>query len=79
MKVAAIMLLLLGSPADADSQYDEAATNLGRALVIQTGFDRDMDAFVKKHVPEKYVAFAEQWGTVGKVLTERKVEFKWTW
>ena len=73
------MLLLLGSPANAGSQYDEAATTLGRALVIQTGLDKNVDAFVKQHVPKEYIALAEQWGAVGKMVTEQRLELKWTW
>lgn len=79
MKIIALTLVLMGASASPAEPYDEATKKLGEALVVYTGLDKDVDRFIKRTLPPEAVKFAEQWGTVGKLVTEKRLELKWTW
>lgn len=79
MKILAVTLVVFGSTGSPAQPYDEAAKKLGEAMVVYTGLDKDIDKYVRSKVSPEAVKIIEQWGTLGTLVTQQRLELKWNW
>jgi hypothetical protein len=79
MKCVAVVMILLVALTSRASAYDEAAKRAAQAAVIQWGIDKNLTRFIERNIPKEFIEYADDWAVVGKLLIDKRLEYKWEW
>ena len=71
-----INLLLLPSVCFA-GDLNEGVTKVSELIISEYHIDKNIEDYIRKNVPDKYINIATKYGGIAKIITDRKVEIKW--
>lgn len=71
-----ILFMIVSFAAQADA-YEDAIKTVGNVIYKEYGYEKNLNEYLQKQVPEDYKEFVNNWSVFAGMLVNKEVRLEW--